>query len=304
MSTPPQFMTSSTGLGDPSPTLELKEESFRFVRGLATELSAGRVDLPSFPDIAMRVRKALDDESATVEQIARIIGSEAALAATVFTMASSPAMGYSGQPITDLKSAVARIGLSNVRAAALAFSLGQLRKAVQFQSIREDLNRLWQRSTYVAAVARVVAMRVDNVNPDFAMLAGLLHNIGAVYVLARIQRQPTLANQPAVCRDILKDWTPGISRSIAENWGMPEEVVEAIGEQAEPDAARRGVPKVSDALGLALLSNPGGDMAKDLATQQALLAGCTRMGLNQARWQEILDMGQAEIKALQALLGG
>ena len=297
-------MTSSTGLGDPSPTLELKEESFRFVRGLATELSAGRVDLPSFPDIAMRVRKALDDESATVEQIARIIGSEAALAATVFTMASSPAMGYSGQPITDLKSAVARIGLSNVRAAALAFSLGQLRKAVQFQSIREDLNRLWQRSTYVAAVARVVAMRVDNVNPDFAMLAGLLHNIGAVYVLARIQRQPTLANQPAVCRDILKDWTPGISRSIAENWGMPEEVVEAIGEQAEPDAARRGVPKVSDALGLALLSNPGGDMAKDLATQQALLAGCTRMGLNQARWQEILDMGQAEIKALQALLGG
>lgn len=300
----PQFLPASPGLGDPSPTLELREESFRFVRGLATELSSGRVDLPSFPDIAMRVRKALDDESATVEQIARIVGSEAALAATVFTMASSPAMGYSGQPITDLKSAVARVGLSNVRAAALAFSLGQLRKAVQFQSIREDLNRLWQRSTYVAALARVIAMRVDNVNPDFAMLAGLLHNIGSVYVLARIQRQPTLANQPAVCRDILKDWTPGISRSIAENWGMPEEVVDAIGEQAEADAGRRGVPKVSDALGLALLSNTDGEIAKDPASQQALLSSCTRLGVNQARWQEILEMGQAEIKALQALLAG
>jgi len=67
-------MPGGSALGDPSPTLELLEESFRFVRGLAGELSAGRVNLPSFPDIEMRVRKALDDESVTVEQIARIGG--------------------------------------------------------------------------------------------------------------------------------------------------------------------------------------------------------------------------------------
>jgi HD-like signal output (HDOD) protein len=304
MSEPLKFLSGGTAYGDPSPTLELREESFRFVRGLANELSAGRVDLPSFPDIAMRVRKALDDESATVEQIARIVGSEAALAATIFTMASSPAMGYSGKPVTDLKSAVARVGLSNVRAAALAFSLGQLRKAVQFQSIRDDLNHLWHRSTYAAALSRVIAVQVENVNPDFAMLAGLLHNIGAVYVLARIQRQPTLANQPAVCRDILKDWTPGISRSIAENWGMPEEVVDAIGEQAAADTGRRGVPKIADVLNLALLVEPGEGSADKASAAQALLAGCARIGLNQARWQEILQASQKEITALQAILTG
>ena len=304
MSNSPSFLTGGTGYSDPSPTLELKEESFRFVRGLAAELSAGRVDLPSFPDIAMRVRKALDDESVTVEQIARIVGSEAALAATVFTMASSPAMGYSGQPITDLKSAVARVGLSNVRAAALAFSLGQLRKAVQFQSIREDLNRLWHRSTFAAALARVVASRVEGVNPDYAMLAGLLHNIGAVYVLARIQRQPTLANQPAVCRDILKDWTPGIGRSIAENWGMPDEVVDAIGEQSAPDTGRRGTPKVTDVLVLALLVDPENTEPGATSPTPALAAGCVRVGLNHARWQEILDASRAEIAALQAILKG
>jgi len=295
-------MPDNAGLADPSPTFELREESFRFVRGLAAELSAGRVDLPSFPDIAMRVRKALDDESVTVEQIARIVASEATLAATVFTMAASPAMGYSGQPVTDLKSAVSRIGLSNVRAAAIAFSLGQLRKAVQFQSIREDLNRLWHRSTQVAALSRVIATRIEGVNPDFAMLAGLLHNIGAVYVLARIQRQPTLANQPAVCRDILKDWTPGIGRSIAENWGMPEEVVDAIGEQAETDAPRRGLPKVGDALNLALLVETGPDARQGATNPQALLAGCARAGLNPAKWREILDESSKEIAALQAIL--
>jgi HD-like signal output (HDOD) protein len=302
MADTPQFLSSGAGFGDPSPTLELREESFRFVRGLATELSAGRVDLPSFPDIAMRVRKALDDESATVEQIARIVGSEAALAATIFTMASSPAMGHSGKPITDLKGAVARVGLSNVRAAALAFSLGQLRKAAQFQSIRDDLNRLWHRSTYVAALARVIATRVENVNPDFAMLAGLLHNIGAVYVLARIQRQPTLANEATVCRDILKDWTPGISRSIAENWGMPDEVVDGIGEQASADTGRRGVPKVADVLNLALLVDASAGSANQGSTDLAVAAGCMRIGLNQARWQDILNTSQAEITALQAIL--
>ena len=55
--------------------------AFAFVSELAAEVSHGRVELPSFPDVAVRVRKVLADEHVSNEQIARVVGSEAGLAA-------------------------------------------------------------------------------------------------------------------------------------------------------------------------------------------------------------------------------
>ena len=66
--------------------------AFAFVAELAQEVSSGRVELPSFPDVAVRVRKVLADEHVSNEQIARVVGSEAGLAARVFTLANSAAL--------------------------------------------------------------------------------------------------------------------------------------------------------------------------------------------------------------------
>ena len=58
-------------------------EKFTLVQQLAKDLSKGDLELPSFPDIALRVRKALDDENATTDQIVQILG------ASVRTVASN-----------------------------------------------------------------------------------------------------------------------------------------------------------------------------------------------------------------------
>ena len=57
-------------------TTALREEAFAFVRSLANELSEGKVELPCFPEVALKVRRALDDESVTVARIATILGAE------------------------------------------------------------------------------------------------------------------------------------------------------------------------------------------------------------------------------------
>ena len=66
--------------------------AFAFVSELAKEVSSGKVELPSFPDVAVRVRKVLGDEHVANEQIARIVGSDAGLAARVLTLANSAAL--------------------------------------------------------------------------------------------------------------------------------------------------------------------------------------------------------------------
>src|SRR5918995_5914804 len=94
--------------------------AFAFVTELAKEVSSGKVELPSFPDVAVRVRKVLADEHVSNEQIARVVGSEAGLAARVFTLANSAALNRAGRSVSDLKMAVNRIGHNNVRTAAVS----------------------------------------------------------------------------------------------------------------------------------------------------------------------------------------
>src|SRR5262245_34609766 len=89
--------------------------AFAFVAELAKEVSGGKVELPSFPDVAVRVRKVLADENVSNEQIARVVGSDAGLAARVLTLANSAALNRTGKAVGDLKTAINRIGHNNVR---------------------------------------------------------------------------------------------------------------------------------------------------------------------------------------------
>ena len=127
--------------------------AFAFVSELAKEVSSGKVELPSFPDVAVRVRKVLADEAVANEQIARIVGSDAGLAARVLTLANSAALNRAGRAVADLKTAINRIGHNNVRTAAVSFAIAQLRRASELRNIAQDLERVWQEATLVAALA-------------------------------------------------------------------------------------------------------------------------------------------------------
>src|ERR1700721_3291116 len=69
-----------------------------FLKELSAELASGDVRLPSFPDIAQRVQRALEDPRATPVQVARVIGIDAALAARVLRLANSAFLNPSGTP--------------------------------------------------------------------------------------------------------------------------------------------------------------------------------------------------------------
>ena len=140
---------------------------------LAAELSRGKVDLPSFPDVALRVRKALQDEQVSADKIVRIIGAEPSLAARLIQLANSAGVNAGGRHTTDLRVAIARIGLNLVRSSTIIYAMSQLTKSETLRSVREPLRALWQRSALVAAMASVVARRHTKVNPDTAALAGI-----------------------------------------------------------------------------------------------------------------------------------
>ena len=295
-------MTTSRAIASEETTVAGESAAaFAFVSELAKEVSAGKVELPSFPDVAVRVRKVLADEAVSNEQIARIVGSDAGLAARMLTLANSAALNRSGKSLADLKTAVNRIGHNNVRTAAVSFAIAQLRRASELRAIAQDLERVWQEATLVAALSYSIATRCQ-LNADESMLAGLLHNVGKLYILARANRHGNLFRDPAALGQVLRDWHANVGKAIVENWGFPEHIAEAIGEHENIDR-QAGQADVADVLTVAAMSAGFVGQEVDFELNMQGVRAFRRLGLDNAKCEHIMRNCTEEISALRSALG-
>lgn len=277
--------------------------AFAFVRTLAAELSGGNVDLPSFPEIAVRVRRVLSDSKSSLEQVVRVVGSEPALAARLLRISNSASLNRSGRPVTDLRSAINRIGYNMVRSASISFSMAQIRKSNKLAGLEHHLNDLWQRSTLVAAFAYVLARNCSRVNPDEAMLTGMMHGIGKLYVLTRIIDHPELFSDDTTLNQIIEDWHASIGKAILENWNFSESMSQAVGDQADLNRTLDGPPDLTDVIAVAILMTSHAADSSGLEAALSDLGAAKRLGLDQAKTLAVIRESAAEVTALSQALG-
>src|SRR5882724_2974382 len=222
--------------------------AFTFVQALAAELSGGKIELPGFPHIVMRVQKVLADERADAGLIVKVLGSEPVLASQMVRMANSAALKPAGAHVTDLRTAVARVGLDTVRSATIAFAMRQLRDAPLLKGLEAPLGVLWRRSVLVASLSCIVARRLTSVNPDTALLAGLLQGIGRLYILTRASAHRALFADQDSYHAIELDWHLSIAAALLENWGIADEIVQAVHESENFERESRGPLGLADVL--------------------------------------------------------
>jgi len=277
--------------------------AFDFVRTLAVELSVGNVDLPSFPEIAVRVRRVLSDPKSSVEQVVRVVGSEPALAARLLRIANSASLNRSGRAVTDLRTAINRIGYNMVRSASMSFSMAQIRKSNKLVGLEHHLNDLWQRSTVVAAFAYVLARTCTKVNPDEAMLTGMMHGIGKLYVLTRLVDHPELFASNTMLNQIIGEWHASIGKAILENWDFSEAMAQAVGDQADFSRTEEGPADLTDVVAVAILMAAHAADSTGLEAALSGLGAAKRLGLDEAKTQAVMSESAAEVSALSQALG-
>ncbi len=278
--------------------------AFDFVRSLSVELSGGRVELPSFPDVAVRVRRALADETSTVDQVVRIVGSEPALAARLLKMSNSAMLNRSGKQVTDLRTAVNRMGHNMVRSAAISFAMAQIRSASKLKGLEQFLDDLWEASTHVAALSFVLAAKLTKLNPDEAMLAGLLHGIGKLYIVTRAEKHPMLFMHPQVMNDVIRDWHAAIGKAILENWEFPESMSEAISVQDDLSRESDNLPDLSDVIAAAILMASFASDPAGLAVAMQDSPVIDRLRLRAEKAADIMRESAVEITSLRSALKG
>ncbi len=278
-------------------------ETFAFVQRIAAEVSAGRVELPSFPDIALRVRNALQNEDIDHNRLAQVVGSDAGLAAKILSLANSTAFSTGQSNIDRLEVAVSRIGHDNVRSSAISYAIEQLRQSPETRHIREEIKTLWKQSTMVAALCHVLARHTRAADPDVAMLAGLMHNIGELYLLVRADRDSELLEDPELRHTLVKQWNPGIGRAIAENWELPELVCEAISEQDAVDRDSGHRPDLIDVLIVAVAASSAFREGETESEELQKLKPLSSLQLQGNQWREIIAASNQKIQSLMTALG-
>jgi HD-like signal output (HDOD) protein len=82
---------------------------------------------------------------------------------------------------------------------------------------------------------------------DQALLAGMLHTVGRLFVLTRLSRFPPLLNSPA-CAQIEAQWHARAGRAILERWDMSPEVIDAACHLDAPPRPEGPPPDLRDVL--------------------------------------------------------
>ena len=192
---------------------------------LEEDIATERLQLPSAPELAVRIRSTVSKDNCTNQTIAQLIAADPALAAKILKIANSP-LCRGEHNISTLDDAVGRIGMHTVSELIVCFSLKDLFNS-NIPSMRLKFAELVGESVRTGACASVIAGRSAPAFADQSLVAGLLSNLGALPILARLSQQPDLAENLAEADAVLTEFTPRIGAMICKAWGLGEQFAQA-----------------------------------------------------------------------------
>lgn len=175
--------------------------------------------LPTMPEVAIRLREVIEDENSNVQTIAKVIGNDAALTARIIRIANSPLV-RGVQTVEDLQMAVSRMGMEYTANLAIGIAMEQLFQATS-DAVDERMRLTWAHSTDVASLCHVFSQHFTNLKPDQATLAGLVHEIGKLPILAWADEHEWDEETIDRATELLH---PEFGKLILEAWDFPDEL--------------------------------------------------------------------------------
>jgi len=147
---------------------------------ILNRLSTAR--LPSLPHVLLRLMAMCQKDNTTISDLAGLIERDPAMTHKILQVASNPAYRHLGQQ-NKLEQSLITLGTHLVRMVVINESVFQnFNNLPVFQ--HQDLRFFWLHSLKTAIIARKAAWHMGLSNIDEAYLAGLMHDIGRLVLLA------------------------------------------------------------------------------------------------------------------------
>jgi len=283
---------------------ESESEEHYLLMEFYAELRSNQLNLPSVPDVAWKVRRLVDREDTAAEQVANAVSADPAMAAKLVRSCNSPLYrGFSD--VRNVREAVIRLGMRTTRQLVTVFSMREVFRS-QRPSLQKEMDRLWRHSREVAALCWVLADSATSVDPEEALLAGLLHDIGVVPILVQAEHHVNLFADQTNLDHAIKELRSDVGTAVLENWSFPPAFLEAV-RQAENWAweSSESSPQLADIVIVAQLhSMIGASQNSDLPPFDQVPA-YRRLGeleLNASRSLQLLTEARARVDEVHRLL--
>jgi len=202
-----------------------------FINDLLRDLDNETLVLPTLPEVALRVRDALADEDKSLSDVSKVITTDAALSARLIQVSNSPLLRTT-RTIESVEAAVTRMGSNMVRNLVTSIVMEQMFQATS-DATDTRLRNLWEHSTQVAAIASALTTQFTNLKSDMSLLGGLVHDIGALPILSRVEDVPEILDNTVLLDKIIADTHCRIGERILDKWNFPPELVAVASEHED-----------------------------------------------------------------------
>ena len=266
-------------------------------------MQSEKLALPTIPDVSIKIRRAINDDKANNNKISRVVQMDPTITARLIKISNSPL--YRGRrKIESCPEALTRLGLKAAQDIITAFAMKSVFKA-KSSTIRRKMTELWAHSSYVAAISAVFAHKTPGFDPDKAMLAGLIHDIGVVPILAYADKHPNIISQPKDLAATVKQLRIEIGVQIVRKWDFSTDFENVIINAENWYRDEQPAPDYSDIVMIAQLHSYIGkiDIKKmpkldALPAYKKLVSG----DLDADTSISILDLAKDEIEQIQQML--
>ncbi|WP_051309469.1 HDOD domain-containing protein [Desulfogranum japonicum] len=136
-------------------------------------------NLLTLPDIWLRLRRMIDDDHCSADDMATLISRDPSLSAQLLKLVNSP-LYYFPRTISSISQAITLIGSKQLYALVTAASTGAIIRSAAGRHI--ELKSLWKHSLYTAFGTTLLAEEMKQ-SADTFFLSGLLCNIGTLAVV-------------------------------------------------------------------------------------------------------------------------
>jgi HD-like signal output (HDOD) protein len=260
-------------------------------------LAKGRLELPTLPEMALKIREAIDDPNVSAETLIRLLTTDPSISAQIIKTANSAAFS-NGNPVNDLRTAISRLGYRMLRNMVMLITMSKLFKAGS-PIISQELQRLWDHSREVAANSYVLALHQKHLKPDQAMLAGLVHDLGSLPLCIYADRHHPRLDKETL-EGLIRKFHTEVGARLLENWLFPSEIVEIVSQHENLQRTTAdGLADYIDVVAVANLMMP--TTAKFVAWENVHAA--KRLGYSTSQCQNFLSTHAEQISVVREMLG-
>lgn len=271
---------------------------------IKTEHEAGRLVLPSLPDIVVSVRQAVNNDDVNLGDVVKLIQFDPSLTARLIQIANSP-LYRSPQPVENCLMAVNRLGLKTTRDLVTCLVLNNVFNS-ENSLLRTKVRELWQHSCHVAAIASTIANVTPNLHEDTALLAGLLHDIGVLPVLHYAAEFPDVLESDEKLNFVIQTLRAPLGQQILQEWNFDSALSDVSAEAENWMRDNDGAADYVDVVIVAQIhSNFGKEVDTDLppllSTPAFNKLGLSKLGPDASL--EVLFEAEQAIRNIMAMLG-